>query len=145
MNLLEIRNLKKHFPVGEGLLSRHKEAVKAVDGVSLTVEEGETLGIVGESGCGKSTLLSLIGLLDSPTEGEHWLKSEPVAKLSLADRCRIRNREIGFIFQAFNLIGDLTVYENTELPLTYRGMSAAERKKRVQNALERAEAHHPPE
>ncbi len=114
----------------------------ALSGIHLEVKRGEYLSIAGPSGCGKSTLLSLIGLLDSPTEGEYWLKSEPVPKLSIPDRCRIRNREIGFIFQAFNLIGDLTVYENTELPLTYRGMSAAERKKRVQNALERVGMAH---
>jgi putative ABC transport system ATP-binding protein len=114
----------------------------ALSGIHLEITRGEYLSIAGPSGCGKSTLLSLIGLLDSPTEGEYWLKSEPVAKLSISDRCRIRNREIGFIFQAFNLIGDLTVYENIELPLTYRGMSAAERKKRVQGALERVGMAH---
>jgi putative ABC transport system ATP-binding protein len=114
----------------------------ALSGIHLQITRGEYLSIAGPSGCGKSTLLSLIGLLDSPTEGEYWLKSEPVAKLSISDRCRIRNREIGFIFQAFNLIGDLTVYENIELPLTYRGMSAAERKKRVQGALERVGMAH---
>jgi putative ABC transport system ATP-binding protein len=114
----------------------------ALSGIHLEIKRGEYLSIAGPSGCGKSTLLSLIGLLDSPTEGEYWLKSEAVAKLSISDRCRIRNREIGFIFQAFNLIGDLTVYENIELPLTYRGMSAAERKKRVQGALERVGMAH---
>jgi putative ABC transport system ATP-binding protein len=114
----------------------------ALSGIHLEIRMGEYLAIAGPSGCGKSTLLSLIGLLDSPTEGEYWIKGEPVAKLTVSDRCRIRNREIGFIFQAFNLIGDLTVYENTELPLTYRGMAAAERKKRVQNALERVGMAH---
>src|SRR5271157_5131292 len=114
----------------------------ALSGIHLEIKKGEYLAIAGPSGCGKSTLLSLIGLLDSPSEGEYWLKSEAVAKLSIADRCRIRNREIGFIFQAFNLIGDLTVYENTELPLTYRGMPAAERKKRVHEALERVGMSH---
>jgi putative ABC transport system ATP-binding protein len=114
----------------------------ALSGIHLEIRRGEYLSIAGPSGCGKSTLLSLIGLLDSPTEGEYWLKTEPVAKLSISDRCRIRNREIGFIFQAFNLIGDLTVYENIELPLTYRGMSATERKKRVQGALERVGMAH---
>ena len=94
----------------------------ALSGIHLEIMEGEYLAIAGPSGCGKSTLLSLIGLLDSPSAGEHWIKGEPVAKLSIPDRCRIRNREIGFIFQAFNLIGDLTVYENVELPLTYRSM-----------------------
>jgi len=114
----------------------------ALAGIHLEIKRGEYLSIAGPSGCGKSTLLSLIGLLDSPTGGEYWLKSDPVAKLSISDRCRIRNREIGFIFQAFNLIGDLTVYENIELPLTYRGMSAAERKQRVQGALERVGMAH---
>ena len=114
----------------------------ALSGIHLEITQGEYLAIAGPSGCGKSTLLSLIGLLDSPTEGEHWIKGEPVAKLSISDRCRIRNREIGFIFQAFNLIGDLTVYENVELPLTYRGMNAGERKRRVQEALERVGMSH---
>jgi putative ABC transport system ATP-binding protein len=114
----------------------------ALSGIHLEIRRGEYLAIAGPSGCGKSTLLSLIGLLDSPTEGEYWVKGEPVAKLTVSDRCRIRNREIGFIFQAFNLIGDLTVYENAELPLTYRGMPAAQRKKRVQNALERVGMAH---
>ena len=134
-SLIELDGVTKVFYADE--VETH-----ALSGIHLNIKTGEYVAIAGPSGCGKSTLLSLIGLLDSPTEGEHWLKSEPVAKLSLADRCRIRNREIGFIFQAFNLIGDLTVYENTELPLTYRGMSAAERKKRVQNALERVGMAH---
>ena len=114
----------------------------ALSGIHLQIRKGEYLSIAGPSGCGKSTLLSLIGLLDSPSDGEYWLKNEAVAKLSVSDRCRIRNREIGFIFQAFNLIGDLTVYENVELPLTYRGMAAAERKTRVQQALERVGMAH---
>ena len=114
----------------------------ALSGIHLEIKEGEYLAIAGPSGCGKSTLLSLIGLLDSPTEGEHWIKGEPVAKLSTSDRCRIRNREIGFIFQSFNLIGDLTVYENVELPLTYRGMASSERKGFVLEALERVGMGH---
>ena len=114
----------------------------ALSGIHLEITQGEYLAIAGPSGCGKSTLLSLIGLLDSPTEGEHWIKGESVAKLSISDRCRIRNREIGFIFQAFNLIGDLTVYENVELPLTYRSTGLLERKKRVQQALERVGMSH---
>src|SRR5207247_3525951 len=96
----------------------------------------------GPSGCGKTTLLSLLGLLDTPTEGTYLLESRPVASLSAAERARIRNRRIGFIFQAFNLIGDLTVYENVELPLTYRGMPGAERKQRVQGALEKVGMSH---
>jgi len=109
----------------------------ALAGVHLEIKNGEFLSIAGPSGCGKSTLLSILGLLDSPTAGDYRINSSAVANLSLADRTRIRNREIGFVFQAFNLIGDLTVYENVELPLTYRSMGAAERKKRVQEVLER--------
>jgi putative ABC transport system ATP-binding protein len=114
----------------------------ALGGVHLDIKNGEFLSIAGPSGCGKSTLLSILGLLDSPTDGNYWINTQPVANLSLSDRTRIRNREIGFIFQAFNLIGDLTVYENVELPLTYRGTSAAERKQKVQNALERVGMAH---
>ena len=105
--------------------------------VSLEVRRGEFVCIAGPSGCGKSTLLSILGLLDSPTEGSYTLNGQPVANLDFAQRARIRNREIGFIFQSFNLIGDLTVFENVELPLTYRGLSGAERKQRVQEALEK--------
>src|SRR5262249_10831053 len=104
--------------------------------------KGEYVSIAGPSGCGKSTLLSLLGLLDSPSDGKYWLNGRPVESLKLGERARIRNREIGFIFQAFNLIGDLTVYENVELPLTYRGMPSAERKKRVQQALEKVNMSH---
>jgi putative ABC transport system ATP-binding protein len=114
----------------------------ALSDVDLEVRRGEYVAISGPSGCGKTTLLSLLGLLDTPTGGEYWLDDKPVAQLSPAERARIRNREIGFIFQAFNLIGDLTVYENVELPLTYRGMSPAERKERVMSALERVGMSH---
>src|SRR5580698_8812577 len=114
----------------------------ALAGVHLEIKNGEFLSIAGPSGCGKSTLLSILGLLDSPTDGSYWINQQAVANLSLSDRTRIRNREIGFIFQAFNLIGDLTVYENVELPLTYRGMPGAERKKRVHEALERVGMSH---
>jgi putative ABC transport system ATP-binding protein len=114
----------------------------ALAGVHLEIQNGEFLSISGPSGCGKSTLLSILGLLDSPTEGEYWINKKSVANLSLSDRTRIRNREIGFIFQAFNLIGDLTVFENVELPLTYRSMPSAERKKRVQDVLERVGMAH---
>jgi len=109
----------------------------ALAGVHLEIKTGEFLSIAGPSGCGKSTLLSILGLLDSPSDGNYWINTQAVANLSLSDRTRIRNREIGFVFQAFNLIGDLTVFENVELPLTYRSMAAAERKKRVQEVLER--------
>jgi putative ABC transport system ATP-binding protein len=114
----------------------------ALGGIHLEIQPGEYLSIAGPSGCGKSTLLSILGLLDTPTEGSYWLNGKEVANLSFSDRARIRNREIGFIFQAFNLIGDLTVYENVELPLTYRGTPSSERKLRVQEALERVGMAH---
>src|SRR5713226_5614757 len=114
----------------------------ALAGVHLEIQKGEFLSIAGPSGCGKSTLLSILGLLDSPSDGNYWINKQAVANLSLSDRTRIRNREIGFVFQAFNLIGDLTVYENVELPLTYRSMAAAERKKRVQEVMERVGMAH---
>ena len=114
----------------------------ALSGIFLEIRRGEYLSISGPSGCGKSTLLSILGLLDSPTDGKYTLNSASVEDLSISERTRIRNREIGFIFQAFNLIGDLTVYENAELPLTYRGMGGAERRQRVQEALERVGMSH---
>jgi putative ABC transport system ATP-binding protein len=114
----------------------------ALSGIHLEIAQGEYVSIAGPSGCGKSTLLSILGLLDSPTEGTYALNSKPVQGLNLSERARIRNREIGFIFQSFNLIGDLTVYENVELPLTYRGMSSAERKQRVNAALEKVGMAH---
>src|SRR5712692_4237726 len=100
--------------------------------ISLEVKRGEFIAIAGPSGCGKSTLLSILGLLDSPTEGSYTLNDKAVANLNQAERARIRNREVGFIFQSFNLIGDLTVFENVELPLTYRGMAKGERKQSVE-------------
>jgi putative ABC transport system ATP-binding protein len=109
----------------------------ALAGIHMEIKKGEYISIAGPSGCGKSTLLAILGLLDSPTDGSYTLNGRPVQSLKMSERARIRNREIGFIFQAFNLIGDLNVYENVELPLTYRGMPGAERKKRVQDALER--------
>ena len=108
----------------------------ALSDVSLEIRRGDYVSIAGPSGCGKSTLLSIIGLLDSPTHGSYALNGRPVADLSVTERARIRNREIGFIFQSFNLIGDLSVFENVELPLTYRGTSPAERKERVAKALD---------
>ena len=114
----------------------------ALSSIDLEIKKGEYLSIAGPSGCGKSTLLAILGLLDSPSDGTYILNGQAVQNLKISERARIRNREIGFIFQAFNLIGDLTVYENVELPLTYRGMSSAERKKRVQDALERVGMQH---
>lgn len=133
--LIKMQGVSKVFFTDE--LETH--ALSAID---LEIKRGEYLAIAGPSGCGKSTLLAILGLLDSPTEGNYSLNGQPVSSLRLSDRSRIRNREIGFIFQAFNLIGDLTVYENVELPLTYRGMASAERNKKVQAALERVEMAH---
>ena len=133
--LVKMQSVSKIFFTDE--LETH--ALAAID---LEIKKGEYLAIAGPSGCGKSTLLAILGLLDSPTEGSYSLNGQPVSNLKLSERSRIRNREIGFIFQAFNLIGDLTVYENVELPLTYRGMVAAERKEKVQRALERVEMAH---
>jgi len=114
----------------------------ALAGVDLDIGKGEYVAISGPSGCGKSTLLAILGLLDSPTHGSYVLNEKPVHALKAAERARIRNREIGFIFQAFNLIGDLTVYENVELPLTYRGMGSDDRKRKVQEALDRVNMGH---
>jgi putative ABC transport system ATP-binding protein len=114
----------------------------ALRGVELELRAGEYVAIAGPSGCGKTTMLSILGLLDSPTEGSYLLNGRPVSGLTAAQRAHLRNREIGFIFQAFNLIGDLTVRENVELPLTYRDMPADERRRRVDEALERVEMRH---
>ncbi len=134
-SLIRLEGIKKVFYTDE--VETH-----ALSEIHLDVKRGEYVAIAGPSGCGKTTLLSLLGLLDTPTGGEYWLDDKPVAQLSPSDRARIRNREIGFIFQAFNLIGDLTVYENVELPLTYRGMAAADRKARVMAALEKVGMSH---
>jgi putative ABC transport system ATP-binding protein len=133
--LIHLENVTKVFYTDE--VETH-----ALSGIHLDVNDGEYIAMAGPSGCGKSTLLSILGLLDSPTDGVYLLNGKPVQGLDFADRARIRNQEIGFIFQSFNLIGDLTVYENVELPLTYRDMAAAERKDRVHNALERVGMAH---
>jgi len=133
--LIRMENISKIFYTDE--VETH-----ALSGVQLEIRKGEYVSIAGPSGSGKSTLLALIGLLDSPSDGTYVLNNHSVANLNTSERSRIRNREIGFIFQSFNLIGDLTVYENVELPLTYRGMPAAERKQRVHNALERVGMSH---
>src|SRR5215211_4650567 len=114
----------------------------ALADINLTIGRGEYVSIAGPSGCGKSTLLSILGLLDTPTHGQYMLNGKAATSLTLNERARVRNREVGFIFQSFNLIGDLTVYENIELPLTYRGMPSAERRKRVTEALERVGMAH---
>ncbi|HEY8548335.1 MAG TPA: ABC transporter ATP-binding protein [Vicinamibacterales bacterium] len=133
--LIKLEGLKKVFYTDE--VETH-----ALAGIHLEIQRGEYVAIAGPSGCGKSTLLSILGLLDTPTEGRYWLNGRPVEQLSLSERARTRNREIGFIFQSFNLIGDLTVFENVELPLTYRGMRASERRQRVNAALERVGMAH---
>ena len=114
----------------------------ALTGIHLEIQRGEFVSIAGPSGCGKSTLLSILGLLDSPTSGEYWLNDRAVQSLTFTERAHIRNRQIGFIFQSFNLIGDLTVADNVELPLTYRDLSPAERKRRVTESLERVGMSH---
>jgi putative ABC transport system ATP-binding protein len=133
--LIRLEGIKKVFYTDE--VETH-----ALSEIHLEIKHGEYVAIAGPSGCGKTTLLSILGLLDTPTDGTYTLDNQPVARLSASDRARVRNRQIGFIFQAFNLIGDLTVYENVELPLTYRGMAADDRRKRVQAALERVGMSH---
>ena len=133
--LIALAGIKKVFYTDE--VETH-----ALSDIHLEIRRGEYLAIAGPSGCGKTTLLSILGLLDSPTEGSYTLDGQPVSRLSAAERARVRNRQIGFIFQAFNLIGDLTVYENVELPLTYRGMPGSERQQRVTGALERVGMAH---
>jgi putative ABC transport system ATP-binding protein len=133
--LIQLQGVRKVFFTDE--VETH-----ALADVHLEIREGEYVAINGPSGCGKTTLLSILGLLDTPSDGSYLLEDKPVANLSPAERARIRNRRIGFVFQAFNLIGDLTVAENVELPLTYRGMSGGERTKRVQQALEKVGMSH---
>src|SRR5918997_1710449 len=118
--LIKLEGVKKVFYTDE--VETH-----ALDNINIEIRSGEYVAIAGPSGCGKSTLLSILGLLDTPTDGRYVLNGQLVTDLPLSQRARVRNREIGFIFQSFNLIGDLTVYENVELPLTYRGMKSAER------------------
>lgn len=133
--LIKLEGIKKVFYTED--VETH-----ALENIHLEIKKGEFVSLLGPSGCGKTTLLSILGLLDTPTEGKYWLDENDVAELTLSDRAHVRNRHIGFIFQAFNLIGDLTVYENVELPLTYRGMPGDERKKRVHEALEKVGMAH---
>jgi putative ABC transport system ATP-binding protein len=133
--LIDVQGLNKVFVTEE--VETH-----ALSSVHLKIHRGEYIAIAGPSGCGKSTLLSILGLLDSPSEGDYNLNNNSVANLSASQRARIRNREVGFIFQSFNLIGDLNVYENVELPLTYQKMPKARRKQRVQDALEKVSMAH---
>jgi putative ABC transport system ATP-binding protein len=133
--LIALKSIQKVYHTEE--METH--ALSAID---FEIRRGEYVAISGPSGCGKSTLLSILGLLDTPTSGEYFLAGESVAQLAPVDRARVRNRQIGFIFQSFNLIGDLSVYENVELPLTYRDMSASERSARVGSALDRVQMSH---
>src|SRR5687767_12113021 len=133
--LIRLENVTKIFYTDE--LETH-----ALSAVGFEIAAGEFVSIAGPSGCGKSTLLSILGLLDTPTAGQYWLSGEAVADLPMSERARIRNRQVGFIFQSFNLIGDLNVFENVELPLTYRGMGTSERRKRVLAALEQVGMAH---
>src|ERR1051325_529037 len=134
-SLIHLDSVSKVFVTDE--LETH-----ALEDIQLDIKKGEYVSISGPSGCGKSTLLAILGLLDTPSQGNYVLNGKPASGLNIAERARIRNREIGFIFQAFNLIGDLTVYENVELPLTYRGMSSADRKKSVLDALDKVGMSH---
>lgn len=133
--LIHLENISKIFYTDD--IETH-----ALSRITLDIKPGEYVSIAGPSGCGKSTLLSILGLLDTPTEGTYLLNGRAVDSLKHSERARIRNREIGFIFQSFNLIGDLTVYENVELPLTYRGMGTKERNARANEALERVGMAH---
>jgi putative ABC transport system ATP-binding protein len=133
--LIRLENVTKIFYTDE--VETH-----ALSAVGFEINAGEFVSIAGPSGCGKPTLLSILGLLDTPTAGQYWLSGEAVADLPLSERARIRNRQVGFIFQSFNLVGDLNVFENVELPLTYRGMDRAERKQRVMQALEKVGMAH---
>ena len=133
--LINLQSLSKVFYTEE--VETH-----ALSDIHLDIKAGEFVSIAGPSGCGKTTLLSILGLLDSPTDGDYVLDGEPVANLTASQRAKIRNQAIGFIFQAFNLIGDLTLYENVELPLTYRRMAGGERKERVHTALDRVGMAH---
>jgi len=133
--LISMTGIKKVFYTDD--LETH-----ALSDVHFEIKQGEYVAISGPSGCGKTTLLSILGLLDSPTAGQYTLAGESVATLAPSERARVRNRQIGFIFQAFNLIGDLSVFDNVELPLTYREMPAKERKERVAAALERVGMSH---
>jgi len=133
--LIRLENVTKIFYTDE--VETH-----ALSSVGFQIDAGEYVSIAGPSGCGKSTILSILGLLDTPSSGQYWLEGEAVADLPISERARIRNRQVGFIFQSFNLVGDLNVFENVELPLTYRGMDRAERKQRVMQALEKVGMAH---
>ena len=134
-SLIHLSSVSKIFETDE--LETH-----ALSEVDLEIRSGEWVSVSGPSGCGKTTLLSILGLLDSPSRGTYALDQQPVAGLSPAQRARVRSKQIGFIFQSFNLIGDLNVYDNVELPLTYQGVPARERREKVESALERVQMAH---
>jgi putative ABC transport system ATP-binding protein len=142
MPVIRLEQVSKVFEGGTD------EETRALDDVSADIHRGEYVAVSGPSGCGKSTFLSIIGLLDTPTSGRYWLNGRQTDRLTAAERSRVRNLDVGLVFQSFNLIGDMTVYENVEYPLSIRGVSAAERKERVDAALERvgltARAKHRP-
>jgi putative ABC transport system ATP-binding protein len=135
MPIIQLKGLRKVFLTDE--VETH-----ALADISMEINQGEYVCIAGPSGCGKSTLLAILGLLESATGGEYILNGKQVAHLQFAEQARIRNREIGFIFQSFNLIGDLTIFDNVELPLKYRGTPEVERKRQVSEALERVGIGH---
>lgn len=135
MALVELQDLGKSYFTDE-------VETRALRGITLQIDRGEYVAIQGPSGCGKSTLLSIIGLLDVPTTGTYHLDGAAVEDLSSAERSRIRNHAIGFIFQSFNLIGDLSIYENVELPLVYAGMTKGARRSRVAEVLEHVHMSH---
>ena len=129
--LIRLENVSKVFQ-GDA-----DEETRALDGISIDIQRGEYVTVSGPSGCGKSTFLSILALLDTPTSGRYWLNGRATDRLSPGERARARNLDVGLVFQSFNLLGDLTVYENVEYPLTFRGIAAADRKARVDAALDR--------
>jgi putative ABC transport system ATP-binding protein len=134
MPLIRLEGVTKVFP---GDASGEEGETRALDDVSTDIDRGEYISISGPSGCGKSTLLSILALLDAPTRGRYWFNGRRMDQLSPGEKARIRNIDVGLIFQSFNLIGDMTVYENVEYPLTLRGVATADRRGRVETALER--------
>jgi len=131
MPVIRLEHISKIYP-GDA-----DEETRALDDVSADIQRGEYVAVAGPSGCGKSTFLSIVGLLDTPTSGRYWLNGRATDTMSMTERARVRNLDVGLVFQSFNLIGDMTVYENVEYPLVVRGVSEAERRDRVAAALER--------
>jgi len=131
MPVIRLEHISKIFP-GDA-----DEETRALDDVTVDIQRNEYVAVSGPSGCGKSTFLSIVGLLDTPTKGRYWLNGRATDTLSIGERARVRNLDVGLVFQSFNLIGDMTVYENVEYPLAVRGVAEAERRQRVEAALER--------